>query len=437
MLSASALPSVATKASPPVVFGHLLEELRVHREAAAHVVRLAEEIGAVLDVDLVVVADLDRVDLARRPWSRGAPRTRARSMPALESPSVSRMIDLRLARRCAGGAPPRRPTASPMAVALPSMTPSVILDDELGRAGGSRASAARARSADLPKTTTPMRSVLRRPMKSRTTSLAVSRRVSRLPLRRAAGCRAGPAGRRRARRASSPRDRSRGRCRCPSRRRVWSRSTRPAAPCASDRAARARRRGARRADRGGACAAPRGPASERRDRADAEARHAPVLPEGAPPPDERHQQRARAGTTGTARSTLEPGVAAREPAGRRARSARARPSVATTREDDARRPRLTTRRLRRRRRDVAASAAARAVGGDGRRARSARRGSSASRQSLVGRARRARTSRDRTRRGSPRSRASSGTGGRTRLSSDASRRWSSRGRSSRLEPSKP
>ena len=58
----------------------LLQELRVHREARAHVVRLAEEIDAVLHVDLVAVADLDRVDLARPTDWRGAPRIRERSI---------------------------------------------------------------------------------------------------------------------------------------------------------------------------------------------------------------------------------------------------------------------------------------------------------------------------------------------------------------------
>ena len=48
---------------------------------------------------------------------------------------------------------------------------------------------------------------------------------------------------------------------------------------------------------------PRGPASERRDRADAEARRALVLAERPAPEDERHEQRAGAGTIGAASVT--------------------------------------------------------------------------------------------------------------------------------------
>ena len=42
--------------------GHLLQQRRVHGEVRALELRLAEEIDAALDVDLVAVADLHRVD---------------------------------------------------------------------------------------------------------------------------------------------------------------------------------------------------------------------------------------------------------------------------------------------------------------------------------------------------------------------------------------
>jgi len=85
---------------------------------------LPEQIDAVLDIDLAVGADLDRLHLAAERLGQVA-RVVRRDGTSVVSPSVSKMMtfDCASLRRMRATAVP---SPSPMAVALPSMTLRVI-----------------------------------------------------------------------------------------------------------------------------------------------------------------------------------------------------------------------------------------------------------------------------------------------------------------------
>ncbi len=261
------------------------------------------------DVDLVAVADLDGVDLHALRLARGASRTRAEIEPAFESPSVSRMIAFErasLRRRRATAVP----TASPIAVPLPSMTSSSILPTSVV----SSVVVERRRREHVrvaPKTTTPMRSVFRRAMKSRMTSFAVSRRVEALvpESRRPSGSASRVHdGAHRAREIEHDHDvdpGSSGRS---------SRSTFCGRASASEREHERRRRGARRANRGGTFAQPRGPCTSGAIVGDAQARHARVRAERHHDQHDRRNDARRATSHGHRRPASPP------PTRRRARA---------------------------------------------------------------------------------------------------------------------
>ncbi len=177
MLFSSALLSVAMNDSSARLLRHLAEQLGVHGEVLALVDGLAEQVRAGLHVDVVAVADLHRVDA--HALLLGEVRRILGRDDALVGVAVGEE-DHRLA---AGIAVPHASHGGAHRIADGGLRAVDDAELDAGDQGGDERVVERRRREDeglaCAKTTTPMRSVLRRRTKSMSTSLATSRRVAR------------------------------------------------------------------------------------------------------------------------------------------------------------------------------------------------------------------------------------------------------------------